>query len=227
MKFDKPYNNWYYVVMKKYRYVGIAILLIGIVFVGPTALSTSQKNKENSFKTISYDEEATASGQIAGAFDVATPSATIAVYYQPYPSKTPMPIKTTPTNTNPTSTPAPATNNTVQNTATPAPTTQPQPTQPPAPTATSKPRFGGSINTNIEGDNLQVTIDANMSLIFCKIHFLKDVSGADVPVGDKNPTPDGNKCFADNSKFEVKKIKAYITSSESATITIEKSGPFE
>ena len=220
----------------RYIIFGIITLFIGLLFLGSSILSTNQKKKADSFKTVSYDEEATASGQIEGVFDetkTATPSPSITVYYQPYITqnkiitpqiKSPTATKIA-TNNNPTSTPVPATNNTIQNTSTPAPTAQP--TQPAAPTPTSKPSFGASINTSIDGDTLKVTVEANSPLKVCVIHYLKDVSGADVPAETKNVSPNGNTCSTEGNKADIKKIKAYIASTEGATAEVEKSGLFE
>lgn len=214
---------------KTYIITAICTLVIGLIYVLSFFLQNNQKNKADSFKTISYDEEATESGQIEGAFDEkksATPSATQAFFYKPPVTQnkiiTPTPVKITNTN-NPTATPVPGTNTPVQNT----PTTQTNPTQPTAPTPTAKPSFGASINTIVDGDNLKATVEANATLKVCVIHFLKDVSGADVPVETKTVAPDGNKCSMEGNKSDIKKIKAYIASTEGQTAEVEKSGPFE
>jgi hypothetical protein len=231
IKYIKKYFN-----SKKPFLFKTALLFIGIIIIGILAAFSFRRNKPT-FKTISYDEEATSSGQVAGVYDntnLASPSPTLRIinkiYISPTPTlrlASPTPRRTSDTTsnqtTNQTATPNSAqvihTPTPIQNTPTPGPTS--------TPAATPTPSFNASINTNVDGDTLKVTVEANRPLKTCLIHFLKDVSGVDVPVSAQNPGISDNSCSADFNKSDVKKVRAYIASTDGQTAQPEKSGPFE
>lgn len=222
-----------YFTSKKYFILGISALLMGALSLGSNIMSNNKKNKENLFKTLSYDEEATASGQIAGIFDIAqtaSPSPILKITYRPYTNETQSPVPTasqiktsgssnnTSITNNPNPTTVPTVNTPIQDTPTAGPTATPQ--------ATPTPGFSDSINTSVDADTLKVIVDASKPLKACVIHFRKELNGSYVPTPAETSI-DGNTCHAEHNKSEIKNVWIYIASTDGSTKEDEKSGPFE